>query len=228
MRFLVAVFLVWSACANAQTSDCKTIVDTVERLSCFDKSGQKALPLRDKISQTAISILDSPAASAAIFAALLALIGGVLGPLVQLKIGKKQAAVAKSAAAASQTAANASMQTAKNAGNREIARLRMNWIEKVRDVLAEYHAILMSVETEDGETKRKLLQLGTQLDLLLNQNDPPQKLLWDIADRIFKTRDIETRKKMDPELISAGRAVFDGEWKKIKAEMKGEDFKMND
>jgi hypothetical protein len=34
----------------------------------------------------------------------------------------------------------------------------------------------------------------------------------------------EARRNMDEALIAAGRPVFDGEWKKIKAEMKGEEF----
>jgi hypothetical protein len=38
------------------------------------------------------------------------------------------------------------------------------------------------------------------------------------------TDDFEARRNMDEALIAAGRPVFDGEWKKIKAEMKGEEF----
>jgi type II secretory pathway pseudopilin PulG len=69
-------------------------------------------------------ILHSPPAVAAIFAAILALVSGVWGPYVQYRIGKRQAA-------ASKQAADAAMLMAQNAGSREIARLRLAWIDKL-------------------------------------------------------------------------------------------------
>src|SRR3569832_984918 len=110
-------------------------------------------------------ILDNPSATVAVVAAALAYVSGVLGPLVQRSFGKRQAAAA-------QTSADAAMLAARNAGYREIARLRMEWISKLRDTLAEYHAMLMSLdEKEKDGARQKLSELGTQLDLLLNQND---------------------------------------------------------
>jgi hypothetical protein len=206
--------------------DCKSVVEPLARLQCYDVAAVtlKTKSLREELSQTGISILETPAAAAAIVAAILALISGIAGPIVQLKIGRRQAEVAREVARASQLSAEASMLTARNAGNREIARLRMGWIDKVRDVLSNYHAILMHQKAAKGDLQQKLLDLGTQLDLLLDQNDKLQKALWDVADKIFKTDDIGARRNMDTDLIAAGRAVFDGEWKKIKAEMKGEEF----
>jgi hypothetical protein len=60
--------------------------------------------------------------------------------------------------------------------------------------------------------------------LLLNQEDELQKSLWDIADKIYNTDKLAERTEMDVALVKAGRAVFDAEWKKIEAEMKGEGF----
>jgi hypothetical protein len=166
-----------------------------------------------------LEIVHSPAAIAAIVAAILAFISGVLGPLVQLLIGRKQAA-------ASQRAADAAMLSAENAGSREIARMRLVWMDKLRDTLSQFHAILMTVEEVDGAAEaRELSRLGTELDLLLNRNDKAQKALWDVADKIYKNPSRQERQDMDEALVAAGRAVFKSEWEKIKAEMRGEPFK---
>jgi len=117
------------------------------------------------------------------------------------------------------------MLAARNAGYREIARLRMEWMSKLRDTLAEYHSMLMSLDgDEKTAASQKLSELGTQLDLLLNQKDTRQKALWDVADKIFKLENIDERQAMDKDLIEAGREVFKGEWEKVKAEMRGEPF----
>jgi hypothetical protein len=164
-------------------------------------------------------IFHSPPAVAAIFAAILAFVSGVFGPYVQYRIGKRQAAAA-------QLAADASMLMARNAGSREIARLRLAWIDKLRDTLSEYHSILMIRDDVDQEKiAQKLSLLGTQLDLLLNQNDKAQKVLWDVTDKIYNSQSREERQSFDEDLVKAGRAVFKSEWEKIKAEMRGEPFK---
>jgi hypothetical protein len=150
-------------------------------------------------------ILHSPPAVAAILAAIVALVIGVLGPLVQLRIGKRQTEAAQS---------------------REIARMRLAWMEKLRDIVSEYHSILMIKKNVDQENlAQKLSLLGTQIDLMLNQNDKVQKVLWDVTDKIYKTQSRAKRQSMDKELVDAGRAVLKSEWEKVKAEMRGEPFK---
>ncbi|WP_036032101.1 hypothetical protein [Bradyrhizobium yuanmingense] len=165
-------------------------------------------------------IKGNPAAAVAAVAAVFALISGVLGPLVQWRIGRRQAI-------ASQTSAKASMLAASTAGAREIAKLRMSWMEELRNSLCEYHAILMS--TEDGEELkaddvRTLSRLGTQLDLLLNRRDDLQKGLWEVADKIYKLGTQSERQALDEALVEAGRNVLKGEWEKVKREMRGEGF----
>ena len=163
-------------------------------------------------------IAENPAATVAIISAGLAFMSALLGPWVQLKIGTRQAAAA-------QTAANAAMQSARNAGNREVARLRMEWMARLRDTLSEYHSILMSLDGDKREeAAQKLSELGTQLDLLLNQNDKMQKALWDVTDAIWQLDDLQERQALDKPLIEAGRAVLKAEWEKVKAEMRGETF----
>jgi hypothetical protein len=176
-------------------------------------------------SKVVTDIEASPAAVVATVAAILAFLSGVLGPFVQWRVGRKTAA-------ASQTSADASMLAARTAGALEIAKLRMVWMEPLRNKLSEYHSILMNLENDDRipdvETRtqedRKLSELGTHLDLLLNQNDPLQKALWDISDQIYKTPGQPEREALDEPLIRAGRAVLEAEWKKVEIEMAGGEF----
>ncbi|WP_029586628.1 hypothetical protein [Bradyrhizobium sp. URHD0069] len=165
-------------------------------------------------------ILANPAAGVAAVAAIFALISGVLGPFVQWRVGRRQGL-------ASQLSAKASMLAAEIAGAREVAKLRMAWMEKLRDTLSEYHAILMS--TEDGgellpDDTRTLSRLGTQIDLLLNRKDQLQRRLWEIADKIYKLDTQAERQALDEDLVQAGRDVLKAEWEKVKREMRGEGF----
>jgi hypothetical protein len=173
--------------------------------------------------------MDTPAARVAAIAALLAFVSGVLGPFVQLMVGYEQAKVGAKAAEANRISAEATMLAAKTAGAREIAKLRMAWIENLRNKLCEYHSLLMNLESDDispnPETKiaedRKLSELGTHLDLLLNQQDALHKTLWDISDQIYKTPDQAERAGLDERLIRAGWAVLEAEWQKVTIEMQG-------
>jgi hypothetical protein len=171
---------------------------------------------------------NTPAARIAFVAAILAFLSGVLGPAVQLIIGSLQAS-------ASQTSADAAMLTAKTAGAREIAKLRLSWMDTLRKSLTEYHSILMNLsdktetESEVERQKReadleKLVLLGTELDLMLNQDDHLQKKLWDVTDEIYNLPTSEARQAKDVDLIAAGRAVLKAEWEKVKAEMRGGAF----
>ncbi|MFB6418974.1 hypothetical protein [Bradyrhizobium tunisiense] len=126
---MIAAASVTSACwvSTAHAETCKTILDATRRLECYD----------DVLSFGHLSadVLNNPQAVAAIAAAAFVLIGGISGPIVALIVGSTQAA-------ASQASASASELTAKSAGFREIAKLRMSWMDTLRNTLAEYHAML--------------------------------------------------------------------------------------
>lgn len=181
--------------------------------------GLAKLPVRHIVSV----LENNPAAAVAAMAALFALIAGVLGPFVQWRVGRRSAV-------ASQISANAAILTARTAGAREIARLRMSWMETLRETLAAYHSILMSLPDEPDASKqliedsRELSRLGTELDLLLNRQDGLQRKLWDIADKIYQTDSLAERQALDQDLVAAGRAVLKAEWEKVKSEMRGSEF----
>ena len=142
-----------------------------------------------------LEIVHDPKTVVAVASMILAFIGVVLGPLVQLRIGSKQAAAAQRAVDLT--------------GSGAIATMRLEWMDKLRDTLSEFHSILMIKENVDKEKDAvKLSHLGTEIDLLLNRDDKIQRELWDITDKIYKCEAIEERQEMDEELVSAGRAVL--------------------
>lgn len=173
--------------------------------------------LLEKIKGYFAEALSDPKTSAAIASAAFAL----LSLAVQYAIGTKQAIIGTRQAEASRISAEAASLTAKNAGDRAIATMRIEWVTELRKTISEYHSILMTRSELTDETYLKLSDLGTQLDLLLNVDDPAQKALWEVSDKIYKTTGIDARQKLDDDLIRAGRAVMKEEWEKIKREMRG-------
>jgi hypothetical protein len=159
--------------------------------------------------------LSQPATVVAVFAALVALLSGVLGPMVQLIIGWRQTNAAR-------ITAEAATSTANKAGDRAIATMRLDWLQRVRETLSEFHSILMTANDPiSDEDQRKLSHLGTKIDLLLNLDEPIQKELWSISDQIYQTKDRAKREEIDPLLMKAGRVVMKTEWEKIKKELRG-------
>jgi hypothetical protein len=170
-----------------------------------------------KINAYFAEALSDPKTSAAMASAAFAL----LSLAVQYSIGTKQTIIGTRQAEASRVSAEAASLTAKSSGDRAIATMRIEWITELRKTISEYHAILMTRSEITDDSYLKLSDLGTQLDLLLNIDDPAQKALWDVLDQIYKTTGIDARQKFDVDLILAGRAVMKEEWEKIKREMRG-------
>ena len=92
------------------------------------------------------------------------------------------------------------------------------WVHDLRKILSEYHSVLVSYAPEDY---RKVSELGTQLDLMLNLEEAEQRELWDVAEEVFRTKDRDARIALDPKLMAAGRRVLKKEWQTIKWELRG-------
>jgi hypothetical protein len=146
-------------------------------------------------------------------AAVASAIFALLSLAIQLRVGERQAVIGSKQAEASRISADAAMLTAKNAGDRAVAAMRLKWVEQLREILSEYHSVLVSVDVDDLSNKdlQQLSKLGTQLDLMMNLEEPIQKALWDLADKIYRTESLEERKALDPALMAAGRVVLKAE-----------------
>lgn len=157
---------------------------------------------------------------ATVVAAFATLAVGLVASTVTLCIGWRQASAALKAAEAAKKSAEAAELTARASGDRAVATMRLQWVTELRKTIAEYHSILMTATTLDDETHRKLSELGTHLDLMLNIKNDAQKELWLILDNIYKTTGLKNRQKFDEPLMEAGRKVLKDEWERIKRETK--------
>jgi hypothetical protein len=169
--------------------------------------------LADTFSFLADTFSDSTRIAAAV--SVLSAVFALCSLLVQLFVGNRQAN-------ASRISADAAMLTAKSSGNRAVASMRIKWVEDLRAVLSEYHSMLMTRENFEGADRTLMSNLGTKLDLMMNLNEPDQKALWDVADKIYFEEDLEKRRGLDPALMDAGRLVLKNEWEKIKRELRGD------
>lgn len=147
-----------------------------------------------------------------------ALAVGLSGSLVALIIGWRQGTSSRLSAEAAKASANAAVLTARAAGDRAIATMRIQWVHDLRSVLAEYHSVLLSYKQDDY---RKVSDLGTRLDLMLNLDEPEQRELWNVAEEVFRTKDTDKRAALDTKLMAAGRRVLKKEWQTIKWELRG-------
>jgi hypothetical protein len=168
-------------------------------------------------------------AAATIIASIATLTIGFLTTITALVIGLRQGSAAKVAARAAAKNAQAALLSTRLAGHREIAKLRIQWMETLRNTLAEYHAVLMTWDEERDAVEGKkpmerLVLLGTQIDLLLNQDNDAQKKLWDVAERIYHLPTSEAQKE-DKALVEAARNVLKLEWERVKSEMRDGDIR---
>ena len=154
----------------------------------------------------------------ALLAATLAFIVGLTSSFVALIIGWRQGTSARLSAEAAKASADAAVLTARAAGDRAIATMRLQWVQDLRKILSEYHSVLVSYQSEDY---RKVSELGTQLDLMLNRDEPEQRELWEVAEEVFRTKDKDKRVALDPKLMAAGQRVLKKEWQTIKWELRG-------
>jgi hypothetical protein len=152
-----------------------------------------------------------------LFGVILAFIVGLTTAFVALIIGWRQGTSARLSAEAAKASADAAVLTARAAGDRAIATMRLQWVQDLRKILSEYHSVLVSYESADY---RKVSELGTQLDLMLNLDEVEQRELWDAAEEVFRTKDRDARIALDPKLMAAGRRVLKKEWQTIKSELR--------
>ena len=96
------------------------------------------------------------------------------------------------------------------------------WVHDLRKILSEYHSVLVDYQPTDY---RKVSELGTQLDLMLNLDETEQRDLWNVAEEVFRTKDKDKRVALDPKLMAAGRRVLKKEWQTIKGELRAKGWR---
>jgi hypothetical protein len=118
------------------------------------------------------------------------------------------------------TSAEAARTTARKTGERAIAAFRRQWIDTLRKTLSEYHSILMTAKPPlPAKDDRKVSELGTQIELMLNPLEDASQELEEIMDKIYNAKSLDERIALDPQFVAAARRVLKDEWKRVKTEL---------
>lgn len=117
--------------------------------------------------------------------------------------------------------AQAALMNATNAGRHTVAEFRQNWINKVIDTLCDHHSITMA--RPEGELslvdERKLSSARTQLEILLNPDEPDTVELLKNIDAIDESKTETERKERAGEMLTVARRLLKREWDRIKKEL---------
>lgn len=150
-----------------------------------------------------------------VFAALATAFAAVaVAPIVQIYVGRKQAAAA-------QRSADAALINAQNAGKHAISRFRQEWINSLRKDIAEFHSLLMTTAEHPypKDVDLKLSETGTRIQLYLNPNEPESSKLLKLMNEMYDCSSLEDRMKMDIDFIASAQAILKKEWDRVKLEM---------
>jgi len=107
----------------------------------------------------------------------------------------------------------------------EIAKFREQWIQRLRDTLAEFQSYAMLPEATP-HLERKFYELGTKIELLLNPDDPIGKAdyekLRSIMYKMLETSegDVQQKYRNNPEFVAVSQRILKREWDRIKKELR--------
>lgn len=155
------------------------------------------------------------AATLSAFAAAAAAGGAFTVAGIQLYVGYRQSKAAL-------RSAEAATLSAKNAGRHTVAEFRQAWIYKVIDTLRDHHAVLMNKpagQRPSAEESKALTASRTQLEILLNPDEPDTIALLTKIDEIDKSTTPIDRDAKAAALLSVARTLLKREWVRLKDEL---------
>jgi len=162
------------------------------------------------------------AATISAFAAAAAAVGALTVAGIQAYVGHRQTKAALQQSGAAVTSAQAAMMNAKNTGRHTVAEFRQAWIYKVIDTLRDHLAVLMNKpagQRPSAEESKALTASRTQLEILLNPNEPDTIALLSKIDEIDKSATPTDRDTKEAELLSVARTLLKREWVRLKDEL---------
>jgi hypothetical protein len=109
--------------------------------------------------------------------------------------------------------------TLRKTGARAVANFRQEWINTLRQALAQYHSIMMTTQPPlSCDDDRKASDLGTRIELMLNPTEDASQELEAAIDKIDVCQTLDGRLTMDKEFAAAARRVLKQEWDRVRAE----------
>jgi hypothetical protein len=66
---------------------------------------------------------------------------------------------------------------------------------------------------------RKVSELGTQIELMLNPYEDASQELEEVMDKIYNAETLDERIALDAQFVAAARRVLKDEWRRVKTEL---------
>lgn len=151
-----------------------------------------------------------------------------------LEVADKSAEAAKLSASAAETNAATSIMTATNVGIHEVARKRQDWINAIREILAQAHSDLMNwVPLKPNATQEEKAAYNTRvratntniakLRLMLNSREVASRSLLNVIERLNSGSATQAPQRMwlCRWLIRWSQIVLKTEWDRVRDELHG-------
>ena len=102
----------------------------------------------------------------------------------------------------------------------EIIKFREQWIQRLRDALAEFQCYAMVPGGKPHE-EAKFYELGTKIELLMNRDDPYYDRLHNaMYDMLSNSEGTDLEKfRNNPEFVEVSQKILKREWRKIKSDI---------
>jgi hypothetical protein len=136
-----------------------------------------------------------------LFAALIALVGVIIGIYIQLRNLKRQL---------------------KSAHTLKLAEMRQAWINNLREAMINYQSYGITPNSNHTEI-REYYEAGTRIELLMNPNDPEYKDLIDSLYTFLEANNKAEKYSANPRYIEICQRILKREWEVLKKEVHGFD-----
>lgn len=100
----------------------------------------------------------------------------------------------------------------------KIAEFRQQWINTLRDCMAEFQAICMMASV-DRTASADFYRLGAKIELLMNRADPEYKRLHELLYRLFAASEVSEEHGCNAEFINICQDILKREWEKTKNDL---------
>jgi len=105
-------------------------------------------------------------------------------------------------------------------GTLKLAEFRQNWINSLRDAMAEFHSY-GTLPDSDPTKEREFYRLGTKIELFMNPKDPDYPALQNLMYSFMDTADGDISDKYgnNAAYVSLCQKILKREWDRLRADI---------
>jgi len=103
----------------------------------------------------------------------------------------------------------------------QVAQFRQEWINRLRDDLAQFHAIGVTPEHEP-HLDMEFYRIGTRIELMINPDDEDYQIMQDLLYGYLTTSEAGIAEKYsnNPEFIEVSQRILKREWERLKQDIR--------